>query len=253
MFFMALFSVACADSGPGGPRLKFVMRADSMSLYDTMTVSLKLIDGRGDSLDAPGAAWSVSDSGKMSLTQSVIRFPRAIAFGRDTGAAWVIAETKVRVDSARVRIVLMPFRTAGYLFYDDKNVISGPNKRYHPFDGMCFTFTTETFKQKTGRDYWYNQVGAFVVDALRHPLFRGPTEWSYSNPSVLEIAPAKDSIYDVLMRPASKGYTAMKMRVAQYVGRVDVFVDPVNECRGIVPGLVVAVRLADADPPVYLW
>jgi hypothetical protein len=236
---------------PTEPRLVLASRVDSVGLSDTLTVQVRLRHGRETFDLIEPATWRVSGDSAMGF------FPvgddRALVYGKTAGRAWLVAEAEGLVDSVRLRVVRVPLGVAGFYFADPKNSSTRNDPRYLAIDGQCYTSTSEQLKQRLGHEWWWTQVGGFVVDGAREPMYRTKTEWTVSNPSLLAIRAAPDSTSDIEYRPTDQvGHTTLWMRDGTFTGRIDVYVDPENECRGIVGRPLPAAGFLEPEPG-YVW
>lgn len=178
--------------------------------------------------------------------------PAGVVFGWEVGTAWLVAEVGAFRDSMQVTIEAVPAGVRIYSFRDPVNAY-GENRVYSAFSGSCWATTADLFREQHGRELWWTQIGAFVVDARGRPLSRGPTTWSYTNAPALELAVPTDSINDVLYRPAAQGETWITATIGAWSGSVVVYVDPENRCGSIPMGSPEAVlELQPVEEPDWM-
>jgi hypothetical protein len=232
------------------PLLQLEMRADSLGLGDSMSVRVRMREN--------GVWGLVPDAHVQTRDPSIVGLfdhdeAGLLLVGNGLGSAWVVGSAGGMVDSVRIEVKLLPITVAGFEFRDThsgKPPFHDP--RYFPVDGMCFTFTNQTFKEQTGEETWFRQMGGFVVNGLREPLWRGTTAWTMSNPGIFEVQLPADSLQDRLVRPIAQGYTRFEMRDGPYTGYIHAWVDLVNGCQGIAPGAG-AGDTGFVPEPFYVW
>ncbi|MBA3889089.1 MAG: hypothetical protein H0X64_01015 [Gemmatimonadaceae bacterium] len=240
---------SCSDSPSGADvpltmatKLELLRRTDTLRISDSMTVKLAVLNRLGDRLFDELPRWSVSDSSVLwPIASSRTPAGTQIVLGAaDSGSAWVKVSANGLRDSVRIRVNRAPVRVSGFTF-DSRGYPNRPSesRNYQPADGICYTFTIESIRRDHGLESNYLWLAGFVVDGHRNIMFRRSTTWSVSNPGILELTPA-DSANELLVRPLAQGHTELRIRDGEFTGVIYVWVDTVNMCRGIVPGLGLA-------------